>query len=171
MMVDISRFCRLRLLAPALMVASLAGCASGPTPYQPAGEAGYGFNDLQIESNRFRVSFEGNYQTPLATVQNYLLYHAAEVTKRTHNDYFIDVSQHIDTSTDYQTSYIGGPAWGGPGWGGGWYGGGWGGFGGVVTADAHARSRYAALMDIQLFSGKKPLDNLGPLVKRAAAGS
>ena len=70
----------------ALLVLLLAGCAV-PTPYQPATK-GYGYSEQQLESNRYRVTFSGNSVTPRDTVQNYLLYRAAEVTRESGHDYF-----------------------------------------------------------------------------------
>ena len=66
------------LLSGLVLLGMLAGCAQ-PTPYQPATE-GYGHSEQQIEDNRYRVSFAGNDLTPADTVQNYLLYRAAELT-------------------------------------------------------------------------------------------
>ena len=84
-------------------LATLAACASAtPTPYQPAQAGGYGYSDQQIEANRYRVSFAGNSVTPRETVENYLLYRAAELTLQTGHDYFTLVDQHIERSTVYQ---------------------------------------------------------------------
>lgn len=157
-----------------------------PTPYQPAGQDGYGFTDQQIESNRYRVTFTGNYETPLPTNFNALLYRAAEIAKSTGNDYFVDVSQHVEAQSQYQTTYFGEPGWGfgWHGWGGGGWGGGpWGGSAGISTADTRVRSRYTAIMDIQVFHGTKPADNpraysaqdvlerLGPVIQRPVTKS
>jgi hypothetical protein len=42
-----------------------------------------------IEQNRVRISFRGNTLTDRDTVENYLLYRAAEVTLSSGKDYFI----------------------------------------------------------------------------------
>lgn len=84
------------------LLLGLAGCAA-PTPYQAATD-GYGYTEQQIESNRFRVTFSGNSVTPRATVQNYLLYRAAEVTVANGRDYFVVVDQDLERSTTYHGS-------------------------------------------------------------------
>ena len=42
------------------LAAALTACASGPTPYAPAGESRYGLTEQQVESDRYRISFSGN---------------------------------------------------------------------------------------------------------------
>ena len=37
----------------------LSACATS-TPYQPAGPDHYGYQEQQIEANRYRISFRGN---------------------------------------------------------------------------------------------------------------
>ena len=61
------------------ILALLGACKGQPTPYQPAVD-GYGYSEQGIEDNRYRVIFAGNDYTKADTVQNYLLYRAAEVT-------------------------------------------------------------------------------------------
>jgi hypothetical protein len=77
----------------------LGGCAQ-PTPYQPA-DGGFGYTQQQLESNRYRVSFAGNMVTSRDTVQNYLLYRAAEVTVEAGAEYFVLVDQNLERSTVY----------------------------------------------------------------------
>ena len=73
----------------AACVVALAGCAA-PSSYQPLATGdGYGYSEQRIERNRFRVSFSGNAATPRETVQDYLLYRAAELTLAEGADYFI----------------------------------------------------------------------------------
>ncbi|RYG37150.1 MAG: hypothetical protein EON93_04050 [Burkholderiales bacterium] len=76
----------------------LAGCAT-PTPYQPAdarsGVSG-GFSDQRITSNRYRVSFAGNGATSRDTVENYLLYRAAELTVQQGYDSFILADRDVE---------------------------------------------------------------------------
>jgi len=73
------------------LVALVAGCIQ-PTPYAPA-TGGYGFDEAQIEQNRFRVSFRGNRATSRETVELYLLHRAAEVTLANGYDWFRIVSR------------------------------------------------------------------------------
>ena len=69
--------------------AVLTACATA-TPYQPAAnaDARNGFSEVQIESDRARISFDGNSLTDRETVETYLLYRAAELTKQKGYDYF-----------------------------------------------------------------------------------
>lgn len=90
---------RVRLGAALGAIGLLAACAA-PTPYQPADD-GFGYFEQQIEDNRYRVSFAGNSVTPRDTVQNYLLYRAAEITVQSGHDYFKLVDQNVERSTRY----------------------------------------------------------------------
>ncbi|MEX2641945.1 MAG: MotA/TolQ/ExbB proton channel family protein, partial [Acetobacterales bacterium] len=80
-----------------LLVAALLGltsCAS-PTPYQPMTD-GQGYAQQQLEENRYRVTFSGNTATPRETVENYLLYRAAEVTVERGYDYFVLADNQVE---------------------------------------------------------------------------
>ncbi|HVY89226.1 MAG TPA: hypothetical protein VG942_10185, partial [Hyphomonadaceae bacterium] len=69
---------------------ALAACAT-PTPYQPLGaETGVsgGYSSQRIASDRYRVRFSGNNLTSRQTVENYLLYRAAELTAQEGYDWF-----------------------------------------------------------------------------------
>jgi hypothetical protein len=72
-----------------LLVAVLAGCATA-TPYQPLTK-GYGYAEQKLETDRYRITFSGNSSTDHQTVQNYLLYRAAELTLERGRDYFVVV--------------------------------------------------------------------------------
>lgn len=83
----------------------VAACGSmGPTPYQPALGTEMGYSDTMIESNRFRVSFKGNSLTNRETVENYLLFRAAELTLQQGYDHFTIA----DRDTDRERSIRGG---------------------------------------------------------------
>lgn len=84
-------------IAPLLFL--ISACAM-ETPYQP-GEGGYGYEEQQIEGNRYRVIFAGNPSTPRETVQNYLLYRSAELTLQNGFDYFTVVDRDVERSTRY----------------------------------------------------------------------
>ena len=71
------------LIRHTLMAASalaLMACATA-TPYQAASEPGGfdGFSQQMIENDRARITFGGNSLTKRDTVENYLLYRAAEM--------------------------------------------------------------------------------------------
>ncbi|NGY05176.1 CC0125/CC1285 family lipoprotein [Solimonas terrae] len=133
-----------------LATVMLAACAT-TTPYQPIHD-GYGYQDQRIEANRFRVTFTGSSATPRQTVENYLLYHAAELTLNSGNDYFV--------ITQSSTSANGK---GGPGLSLGFGGVSFGshsGLGlGVGTSTGGDQVEYSAQAEIVTYKGKKPDDN------------
>jgi hypothetical protein len=138
------------LMMSSLMLA-LAACATA-TPYQPLKD-GVGYGEQRIESNRYKVTFSGNSNTPRQTVENYLLYRAAEVTLQNGYDYFVQA----DSATDAQTSYTQlGTGFGGyrsywsPFYGPGF---------GFDTSSAIPRTEYEAQASILVFKGPKPADN------------
>lgn len=92
-----ARVPRWLLATPLLLI--LAACAV-ETPYMPS-EGRYGYSEQPIEENRFRVTFTGNPSTPRETVQNYLLYRAAELTVQEGFDYFTIVDRDVERSTRY----------------------------------------------------------------------
>jgi hypothetical protein len=163
---------RARILVPALAML-LAGCMA-PTPYKAATD-GFGYSQQQLEQNRYRVAFAGNSITPRSTVQNYLLYRAAELTVETGHDYFIVVDDNLERSTRYHGTvdpwfprsfrrhgdpfYDPFPA----------------------SVNAYPIDEYAAFADIQMLRGDKPAANpraydardvlkrLGPTIVREQA--
>lgn len=135
-----------------LALGLLAGCGH-PTPYQPATD-GYGYSKQQIENNRYRVTFTGNELTPPDTVQNYLLYRAAEITLDRDYDYFVVVDRDLDRSTTYWGSADTGLHSGWRRWDDDYVG------LGLGTYTARPVSRYTASADIVLFQGEKPSDDV-----------
>ncbi len=79
------RRCTLLLALPLL----LAACA---TPYQPRGLSG-GFSETRLDTNTFRVAFQGNGFTSRERVEVYLLRRAAELTLEHGADYFVVVDE------------------------------------------------------------------------------
>jgi len=137
------------------MLAVLAGCTT-PTPYQPLVD-GYGYSDQLLEPNRFRVTFAGNSQTTRNTVENYLLYRAAEVTVKSGFDYFVIADRETEPSRTYISSFDGYPGFGFYRYSPGWYG-----YGGMAmgTSTTTAITSYQAYADIVMFSGPKPVANV-----------
>jgi hypothetical protein len=131
----------------------LAACAGKPTPYQQV-QGGYGYSEQRIEENRYRVSFAGNAATNRQTVEDYLLYRAAELTVQNGHDWF----EVADRDTVQEWSGYGGSPAMGMGVGGGSGGVGVGlsfpMFGGGGSAPS-----YTAHMDILVHDGEKPQDN------------
>ena len=84
-----------RLLLAAAAALSLAACGT-PTPYQPLQTGGIsngGYSDTRVSSDRYRVSFQGNTITDRDTVERYLLYRAAELTREAGYDWFAMVDR------------------------------------------------------------------------------
>lgn len=97
---------RKALAATALAAATLlAACSSGPTPYQPAAGYDRGYAEQKLEDARYRISFKGNSLTDRETVENYMLYRAAELTLQSGYDTFTVVNR--DTDKDSRTRYTG----------------------------------------------------------------
>jgi len=140
----------LRFLALILLAAALAGCAK-PALYQPLhDDVGYG--EQQLEGNRYRVWFAGNSATPRETVEDYVLYRAAELTLEKGYDYFVL----SDRSTQGEKNDNGGVSLGI----GGFHFGGHGGVSiGVGTGIGGGNSKYYGQADAVLMKGKKPASN------------
>jgi hypothetical protein len=170
-------------LRPATALAALLALASCayPTPYIPATTpGGEGYYETQIEANRFRVSFKGNTVTPRETVENFLLYRAAELTLKTGNDHFVIADAQTDRDVSYrwdEPAYYGNFGWWGPRWRRGFIGAG-GGYGGYGYS--RPINEYSAQADILVNKGGKPanatnaydarevLNRLGPYVQAAS---
>ncbi len=140
-----------RTASAALLLTTLAACATAPTPYQAVNDEG-GYTDQQLESDRYRVKFEGNEATPRETVEDFALYRAAELTLQTGNDYFKVVSKEVEP-------IIGSVRGVSPGIGIG-IGGGNVGFG-LSTALGGGRPDYSYVtyLDIIVYEGEKPEDD------------
>lgn len=89
---------------------ALTACATS-TPYGPAGNRGFGYADQKIDGNRYRVTFRGNSSTPRETVENFLLYRAAELTVQNGFDHFIVVENEVEARSYFRSLY--GPAYAG----------------------------------------------------------
>lgn len=149
----------MRRLLTVAVLAVLAGCST-PTPYQPLTD-GFGYSDQLLEQNRFRVTFSGNSDTPRSTVENYLLYRAAEVTVKSGFDYFVIADRETEPTRTYISSFDGYPGFGYYRYSPGWYG--YDGLGmgmGMGMATTTAITSYQAYADIVMFSGNKPATNV-----------
>lgn len=140
----------------ALLVAAvlLAACGT-PTPYQPVTD-GHGYAEQPLETDRYRVTFSGNSLTARETVENYLLYRAAEVTLERGFDYFVVAEEDLERNTRYRTTFSGvgapygfyGSRFRGPFFGGG-----------LSTATSRPINSYEAYANILLRRGEKPADD------------
>lgn len=91
------------VVAALALTAGLAACAT-PTPYQPniRGQAvSGGFSEMRLEGDRWRVNFAGNSLTDRETVEGYLLFRAAELTRDQGFDWFEIVDR--ETNRDRRT--------------------------------------------------------------------
>lgn len=176
---------RTALLAALMLTlaATLAACAT-PTPYEAATDHGNGFADQRLDTNHYRVTFAGNYLTPRETVDDYLLYRAAELTKQTGNDYFIVLEKNTERNVSYFESppprphLYPSPYWYPYGWGyayGPFYDPFW-----DYPQTIEPLVSYKAYATIAVYKGKKPKDDpnafeaddvlarLGPAIVRPA---
>jgi hypothetical protein len=108
------------LVVLAAIVAGLAGCVTA-TPYQPAAPRGFGYSEERLDQNRYRVAFRGNAMTARETVEDYLLYRAAELTLQNSFTHFLVVGRDTEAKTSYRywIDDYGGRGWfyhGFPGW-------------------------------------------------------
>ncbi len=159
-------------IAALLLTGLLAGCATA-TPYQPI-DNGYGYDEQRIEQNRYRIRFSGNARTPKQTVENYLLFRAAELTLQAGFDYFVFASEGTDANTRYLQSFNGfygnyywypRPYWGV----------------GAGASTATPITEYEAQASVVMFRGQKKDDdvkafdarqvqsNLAPVIRRPQA--
>lgn len=148
----------MRLLVLGAVAGLLAACAT-PTPYQPATD-NYGFHEQQIEGNRYRITFSGNSLTERETVENYLLYRAAELTLERGMDYFIvanrDTEEHSRLQATNPRPYFPFDYWyysPRRGWSP-WYDPFWN-----EPNSYREVTRYEAVAEIAMFRGQKPADN------------
>lgn len=161
-----------------MLVGAFAVACSTPTPYQTTDNRGYGYSETRIEKNRFRVKFSGNSLTRRETVENYLLFRSAELTKMAGYDYFVFSTQATDEKTYYRSTFDGFPGYGHYYHGFDRYGryGRYG--GGVGTTVTTPVTQYTAYADIVMFKGSKNerdvkafdaddvLNSLGPRIQR-----
>jgi hypothetical protein len=155
----------MRRLAIAAMLLGLAACAT-PTPYAPsASSAAQGFSERQIEADRFAVTFRGNSITPRETVEDYLLFRAAELTLEKGKDHFIAATRATDAKTRtvgagasaragllydywYYSPYFGWRSFHAPF--------GWSAFDAPTLREV---TQFEATMEIAMFNGAKPAGN------------
>jgi hypothetical protein len=154
------------ILAAAAIAAlggALAACETA-TPYQPLqanAAASGGYSDVKLEQDRWRVTFQGNDLTARDTVENYLLYRAAELTVSQGYDWFVTVDRATDKHTQtYVDDFAFRPYWRYYGYGYGWRR--WDPwFGGPFWADdidVRTVEKYEASAEILMGHGPKPAD-------------
>ncbi len=147
-----------------LLIAAVAGlltaCATA-TPYQPAANDRYGFDEQRIETNRMRIAFRGNTLTERETVETYLLYRAAELTLQNGYDYFIVANRDVEGHSQLRSTGPYRPRFGfdywyfSPrhGWSP-WYDPFW-----AEPMRYREVTRYEAVAEIAMFRGEKPAND------------
>ena len=156
------------ILCALLATAALAACETA-TPYQPVAsgnaQAG-GYSEARIETNRWRVTFQGNSLTSRQTVEDYLLYRAAELARSQGYDWFEAVDRatdrHVDTyATPEPVDYGWRPYWRYYGLGRGWIDPLWDDpfFSRWGPTDFQTVERYQASAEIVMGHGAKPAGN------------
>ena len=141
-----------RIAIVVAFAALLSACVT-PTPYQPAQPRGFGYTEERLDQNRFRVTFRGNSLTTRETVEDYLLYRAAELTLQNGFSHFILVGRDTEAKTSYRywVDQYGGRGWfyhGFPGWRHGIWDRPW-------AYDAQPVTTYAATAEIVLIKGAR----------------
>lgn len=153
------------IAAVAVTALSLLSACATPTPYQPAtgtSTSKYrpGYTDTRIEAGRYRLTFSGNDLTSRETVENYMLFRAAELTLSEGYDWFEIVNRDTDQKTRTVTTWDSDPLYGNMSWrfyrGGRW--GRWGAFGGLSDWDreTYQFTRYEANAEVLMHKGSKP---------------
>lgn len=99
---------------------ALAGCTTA-TPYRPVTSQSVnatGYDSQKLAEGRYRVSFAGNAMTSRETVENYLLYRAAELTIENGYRYFSVAHQDTERKVETRVDRFGSGGYGywGPTW-------------------------------------------------------
>lgn len=141
----------MRNIVAVLLSCLLAACATA-TPYRPMDE-GTGYGEQRLESNRYRVWFAGNSATARQTVENYVLYRAAELTLDNGYDYFVLSDRSTSGEHEHHGSGVGFSL-------GGFRFGSRSGFGiGIGTSTGPGGTRFYGQADVFAAKGRKPAEN------------
>ena len=74
----------------------LSACSStpvaAPTNYKAAVKDGYGYSSKKLDTNRYQVLFKATDKTPADTIQQYAVYHAAEIASN-NNFTFLEIEK------------------------------------------------------------------------------
>lgn len=169
----------------AFTAVALSACVTA-TPYQakvPGTVQSGGYSETKLETDRWRVTFTGNSQTPRDRVENYLLYRAAELTLADGKDWFMMAERGLSKTEEkiiLPTSMTMSPIWGPPEgvyqgrWQPVWHvKGGHGWSGPIISPADHMMNRsswnnqdnvqtlekYEAMAEIMLGTGSKPVND------------
>ena len=139
---------------------TLGACVSA-TPYKPStgGINSFGFSETRIEPGKYRVNFRGNSSTDRATVENYILLRAAELSLADGFGHFVVLDEDDGSLSSFNTTGFNNGFGGGFGRFGGFRGGFGTGFGGTSTSRTRERRSYDLGVVIQAFPGNKAEEN------------
>ena len=87
------------IVVAGFLALALSACAAQPTPYKP-NDGSFGYSETQIDAQTWRVEFAGNADTTRETVENYLLYRAAEVMLFGGYERFIVLEKEVERTRD-----------------------------------------------------------------------
>jgi len=135
-----------------VVLAGLAACAVQPPPYGPKTEgSSYGYTDEQLGANRYRVTYTGTSATPRETVEDYLLFRAAQVTLDAGFVAFEFDTRDTKAHTTYYSSFNDWPDWG---WHRpfGWY---WHSWPYDMDAETRPVTRYEAYAEIVMLTAEQ----------------
>ena len=138
--------------------AILLGACATATPYKPAsgGINSYGYQVARSETGKHRVGFRGNTSTDRATVENYILLRAAELTLQDGLGHFVVIDEDEGGRRKFNsTGFSNGIGRGGFGrrsaFGGG--------FGGTTSSRTRERRIFDVSVIVQGFPGQKSQEN------------
>ncbi len=90
-----------RFIVVIALISLLSACVTA-TPYQQAPPRGFGYSEERLDQNKYRVTFRGNSLTKRETVEDYLLYRAAELTLQNGYSHFLVVGRDTEAKTRYR---------------------------------------------------------------------
>jgi hypothetical protein len=94
-----------RLIISIACIFLLQACASY-SPYQPAGNQGYGYRQTQLSDTQYRIDFKGR-DMERGEAVNYSMLRAAELTLEKGYDWFEVVNRESDTTKPRASTGIG----------------------------------------------------------------
>ncbi len=86
----------MRLLVFPMMLLIAACATAGPAEYGPADAKGFGYTEQRIESDRYRIAYQGSGGMPPEMVEDYALRRAAELALANGYDWFRVTGRSID---------------------------------------------------------------------------
>jgi hypothetical protein len=146
----------MRLAVIAIAAATLlAACASTPT-YAPAAQAGgVGYSEMQVENNRFFVTYRAPNGADASLLEDYALLRAADITLEHNQSWFWVDRRTVDNQSSYRSGPSVGIGVGGGSWGS--HSGGSVGVGINLPIGGHRGDRAsAATLEIRFGQGPKP---------------